>query len=216
MPHGLLLLSPSCDPSHALHETLPSRFRETRPNHQTDYITDTPEFRALLVRTFLGFPSHQDEFLPEEVKRLRNIAHSEYVSPCSPLVLKRWGHAVTQNMMGDNDMDSRDVEEEDILKVNQGGSLQFPTLFHGFPKTMVIAGDAERLTWEIGNLIRAMEKDGIDVEARWISDAVHDVLTMSEWQWDKKSTGSCWTDIANWVCQLRNQCQAPPSASSGS
>ncbi len=138
------------------------------------------------------------------MKRLRNVAHSEYVSPCSPLVLKKWGHVVAQDITDDNDMDSGDVEEEDILKVNKG-SLQFPTLFHGFPKTMVIVGDAERLTWEIGNLIQAMEKDGIDIEARWIPDAVHDVLAMSEWQWDKKTTGSCWADIANWMCQLQNQ-----------
>ena len=195
---------------------MPSRFREARPNDQTDYITDAPEFRALLVRTFLGFPSHQGESLPEEVKRLRNIAHSEYVSPCSPLVLKRWGYEGAQDVTDANDMDFGDVEEEDILKDNKGGSLKFPTLFHGFPKTMVIAGDAERLTWEIGNLIQAMEKDGVDIEARWISDAVHDIFTMSEWQWDKKATGGCWADIANWVCQLRNQYQAPPSPSGGS
>lgn len=137
--------------------------------------------------------------LPEEAKKLRKIAHSEYVSPCSPIVLKRWGHEVTQDLDNDNDTDLG----------KEHGSVKFPTLFYGFPKTLVIAGDAERLTWEIGNLIRAMEKDGIDIEAKWIPDAVHDLLIVN---WDKKVTGSCWADIADWTCQLRDQRQSFPSS----
>lgn len=169
--------------------------REPRPNDQTDYITDAPELRALLFRIFLGFHSYEEEMIPEEVERLRKMAHSEYVSPCSPTVLKKWGHEVIQDKAyADNDTDLGEAH----------GSLKFPTLFCGFPKTLITVGDAERLTWEIGNLIRAMEKDGIDVEATWIPDAVHDVLIMN---WDEKVTGSCWADIANWASRLRNQGQ---------
>ena len=182
---------PSCDPSHALDEVL--SLRQPRPNHQSDYLTDTPKLRLLLLQTFLGFQNHEGEMLPEEAKKLRKIAYSEYVSPCSPIVLKRWGHKAPQDgMYDDNDMD---LGEE-------RGSAKFPTLFYGFPKTLVIAGDAERLTLEIGNLIQVMEKDGIDIEAKWIPDAVHDILVMN---WDKKVTDSCWADIADWMCQLRDQ-----------
>ncbi|KAH9917645.1 alpha/beta-hydrolase [Epithele typhae] len=71
-PHALLLLSPSCDPSHAFPET-PSSYLP-RPHANTDYLVDTPEPRALLQRTFLG---HN----PLETM------HSPYVSPASMRVL---------------------------------------------------------------------------------------------------------------------------------
>ncbi|KAF9485636.1 alpha/beta-hydrolase [Pholiota conissans] len=94
LPHGLLLLSPSCDTSHALPETLSSHI--PRPNKHTDYLVDTPEPRALLQRTFLGFKSE---------RRLMEIVHSEYVSPCSPIVLKRWGHETKQDPSGQYEED---------------------------------------------------------------------------------------------------------------
>jgi hypothetical protein len=70
---------------------------------------DTPESRALLQRTFLGFkhnrhhrhlrcnysmhptpPNDKDQpHDAEEARRLMEIVHSEYVSPCSPIVLQR-------------------------------------------------------------------------------------------------------------------------------
>jgi acetyl esterase/lipase len=53
MPDGLLLFSPSCDTSHAFPSTQSSYI--PRPNENTDYLTDTPEPRALMQRTFLGF-----------------------------------------------------------------------------------------------------------------------------------------------------------------
>ncbi|EJF57363.1 alpha/beta-hydrolase [Dichomitus squalens LYAD-421 SS1] len=71
-PDGLLLLSPSCDPSHAFPES-PSSY-VPRPHAETDYLVDTPEPRALLQRTFLG---HN----PLETM------HSPYVSPASQRVL---------------------------------------------------------------------------------------------------------------------------------
>lgn len=73
---------------------------------------DTPESRALHQRTFLGFKHsfyhyhhHLHNSCPHstpqsidqlddagEAKRLIEIVHSEYISPCSPIVLRRWGH----------------------------------------------------------------------------------------------------------------------------
>ncbi|KAJ3726797.1 Alpha/Beta hydrolase protein [Lentinula raphanica] len=52
-PDGLLLFSPSCDTSHAFPSS--DSFYVPRPHEDTDYLTDTPEPRALMQRTFLGF-----------------------------------------------------------------------------------------------------------------------------------------------------------------
>ena len=89
---------PSCDTTSALPATLSSYI--PRPNKHTDYLVDTPEPRALLQRTFLGFKYHDGPATQEEEKRLMEIVHSEYVSPCSPAVLKRWGHEVKQDPEG--------------------------------------------------------------------------------------------------------------------
>lgn len=72
-PDGLLLLSPSCDPSHAFPFT-PSSYIP-RPHESTDYLVDTPEPRALLLRTLLGH--HPTEMI-----------HSPYLSPASERVLR--------------------------------------------------------------------------------------------------------------------------------
>jgi len=72
-PDGLLLLSPSCDPSHAFPFTVSSYI--PRPHESTDYLVDTPEPRALLLRTFLGH--HPMEMI-----------HSPYLSPASERVLR--------------------------------------------------------------------------------------------------------------------------------
>ncbi|EIN08300.1 hypothetical protein PUNSTDRAFT_126394 [Punctularia strigosozonata HHB-11173 SS5] len=80
MPDGLLLLSPSCDPSHAFPLT-PSSYIP-RPHASTDYLVDNPEPRALLQKTFLGH--HPLETI-----------HSPYLSPASPRVLRAYGHPVT-------------------------------------------------------------------------------------------------------------------------
>ncbi|KAI0656922.1 alpha/beta-hydrolase [Cubamyces menziesii] len=83
-PDGLLLLSPSCDPSHAFPET-PSSY-VPRPHADTDYLVDTPEPRALLQRTFLG---HN----PVETM------HSPYVSPASSRVLRAfYGDAFAESV----------------------------------------------------------------------------------------------------------------------
>ncbi|KAF9652658.1 alpha/beta-hydrolase [Thelephora ganbajun] len=72
-PDGLLLLSPSCDPSHAFPFTTSSYI--PRPHESTDYLVDTPEPRALLLRTLLGH--HPTE-----------VIHSPYLSPASERVLR--------------------------------------------------------------------------------------------------------------------------------
>lgn len=72
-PDGLLLLSPSCDPSHAFPFTASSYI--PRPHESTDYLVDTPEPRALLLRTLLGH--HPMEMI-----------HSPYLSPASERVLR--------------------------------------------------------------------------------------------------------------------------------
>ncbi|KAI9063761.1 alpha/beta-hydrolase [Trametes sanguinea] len=83
-PDALLLLSPSCDPSHAFPET-PSCY-VPRPHADTDYLVDTPEPRALLQRTFLG---HN----PVETM------HSPYVSPASSRVLRAfYGDAFAESV----------------------------------------------------------------------------------------------------------------------
>ncbi|KAI0052157.1 alpha/beta-hydrolase [Auriscalpium vulgare] len=71
-PDGMLLLSPSCDPSHTLPQVPASR--RPRPHASTDYLLDTPEPRALMQRAFLG--SHPIE-----------MVYSPYVSPASEWVL---------------------------------------------------------------------------------------------------------------------------------
>ncbi|KAE9392273.1 hypothetical protein BT96DRAFT_1023675 [Gymnopus androsaceus JB14] len=375
-PDGLLLFSPSCDTSHAFSSTQSSFI--PRPNADTDYLTDTPEPRALMQRTFLGFkyrpggtgwgqwkegrnrdggdqleshfmrrhlhlhgggstanglaftmasvatagtlnltrrvkdfarytvrgnPTPPDiesqqgippsSSLPtdvtteeqrldtadnavggfsgeesleekqererreieEETRSLMEIIHSEYVSPASPRVLRRWGHIVdlygggrigghqTQNNAEDrakdapraeppqprkmrvwltpnivseeyewetslpsgighsqpsgtppsnvpdpatsngNNSDLPEVKRTDFAPVpntarpppmlrnqdtytprNPAHSYpsrypQFDTLFAQFPRTLILIGDAERLTTEVGNLARAMGKD---------------------------------------------------------
>jgi acetyl esterase/lipase len=72
-PSGLLLLSPSADPSHAFPHT-PSSY-VPRPHADADYLVDTPEPRALLQRAFLG---HHP----------LGTVHSPYISPASPRVLR--------------------------------------------------------------------------------------------------------------------------------
>ncbi|KAJ3993497.1 Alpha/Beta hydrolase protein [Lentinula boryana] len=83
-PDGLLLFSPSCDASHAFPSTDSSYI--PRPHASTDYLTDTPEPRALMQRTFLGFKYRPGGTGWGQWK--------QYVSPASPRVLRRWGHIV--------------------------------------------------------------------------------------------------------------------------
>jgi hypothetical protein len=174
------------------------------------------------------------------------IVHSEYVSPCSPRVLKRWGHHVKQDVGGKHEMAFRreslavqgveelaakvvarraslamgegigsveellysldrygssdgfsvDEEEEESVGVDRS---KFDGLFAAFPRTLIIVGDAERLVKEVKSLQTAMEKDGVDVQAEWVRDAVHDVLMINQWWWDWGAVEEAWKVVGDWA-----------------
>ncbi|KAF8062220.1 Alpha/Beta hydrolase protein [Lyophyllum atratum] len=210
IPDGLLLLSPSCDVSHALPETLSAYI--PRPNAVTDYLVDTPEPRALLQRTFLGFKRRDLNEIPEQ--QLMEIVHSEYVSPCSPRVLQAWLHTVEQDVHGEHEeaFEARlSHAGEDVQRTRDPNNLdqkrasryratsRFKRLFEGFPRTLIIVGDAERLVREIQSLQEAMERDGVDVRTEWVKDAVHDILIMAEGWWDPKACKETWDVIREWT-----------------
>ncbi|KAF9451106.1 alpha/beta-hydrolase [Macrolepiota fuliginosa MF-IS2] len=212
LPSGLLLLSPSCDPSHAIPETLSSF--SPRPNAHTDYLVDTPEPRALMLRTFLGLKHEKELAFVEEERRLMNFVHSEYVSPCSPIVLKRWGHNVMQDIEGIHTSHIQNLPSAirlandpnnviSIPEASSGKSPRFTKLFGDFPKTLVVLGDAERLVREVKSLVVAMEKDGVDVQLHVAPDAVHDILIISKGWWDKKTIRDTWTAVVEWGKKFR-------------
>ncbi|KAJ3903659.1 Alpha/Beta hydrolase protein [Lentinula edodes] len=221
-PDGLLLFSPSCDTSHAFPSTHSSYI--PRPHASTDYLTDTPEPRALMQRTFLGFKyrpggtgwgqwkrgrNREGREIEEETRSLMEIIHSEYVSPASPRVLRRWGHIVDLydgSRLGDRSSkaDASSGEPSNKTRVWLTPNIaydqypQFHTLFAQFPKTLILIGDAERLTTEVGNLARAMGKD-CDCGVRWIPDAVHDVFMIPPGWWDEKIKSEVWEDVKTWM-----------------
>ncbi|TFK89925.1 alpha/beta-hydrolase [Polyporus arcularius HHB13444] len=225
-PDGLLLLSPSCDPSHAFPET-PSSYIP-RPHADTDYLVDTPEPRALLQRTFLG---HN----PVETM------HSPYVSPASGRVLSAFYGDAFAASVSDLTIAQLDDQQRQYLRTmssapatpvptTPGGgtgiplvlgppeatsepdrsptSLQRPiiasprglSLFTEFPKACVVLGDAERLEREVTKLVGAMERDGTEVHTIWVKDAPHDVLMMG-W-WDEKVRDGVWKQVEEWLAQV--------------
>ncbi|KAJ3749552.1 Alpha/Beta hydrolase protein [Lentinula detonsa] len=218
-PDGLLLFSPSCDASHAFPSTDSSYI--PRPHASTDYLTDTPEPRALMQRTFLGFKyrpggtgwgqwkrgrSREGE-IEEETRSLMEIIHSEYVSPASPRVLRRWGHIVD---LYDGRFCVYFTLRDTFTPRNPAHSYpsrypQFHTLFAQFPKTFILIGDAERLTTEVGNLARAMGKDWGSVQVRWIPDAVHDVFMIPPGWWDERIKSEVWEDVKVWMRGFHEQ-----------
>ncbi|KAF8893046.1 Alpha/Beta hydrolase protein [Infundibulicybe gibba] len=203
VPDGLLLLSPSCDTSHALPDTLSANI--PRPNAQTDYLVDTIEPRRLLQRTFLGFQHHSPSSMPlsdeerkAEEELLQQVVHSEYVSPCSPVVLHRWGHEIEQDIEGaagvilnppHNSTRAESAPASGAQIPSNGAPAdthptreptRFATLFGAFPRTLIVVGDAERLVREVRSLEWAMRRDGVDVTVEWVEDAVHDLLIFGE------------------------------------
>jgi len=245
VPGGLILLSPSCDTSHNLPETLSSYI--PRPNEWSDYLVDNPEPRALLQRTFLGFKD-QGPTTEEEERRLMQVVHSEYVSPCSPIVLERWGHTVQQDPEGEyrhafwkytlpnlpNFLKAYRTPDtlNPLVKTARGDSwndsdnpyrksCQFPSLFASFPRTIVVCGDGERLVREVRSLVAAMTKDGVDITTHWAPDACHDPLMINESWWDKKVLNNIWTSIKTWGEEFRSgnlkaeNISPSPSTSSG-
>ncbi|KAF9564056.1 alpha/beta-hydrolase [Agrocybe pediades] len=229
LPDGLLLLSPSCDTSHSLPETLSSYI--PRPNQFTDYLVDTPEPRALLQRTFLGFKYSPEKPSMEEERRLMEVVHSEYVSPCSPIVLKRWGHDLKQDPEGEHEAKfvrhifqrlptllrtTRDPQNLAVAGPNTTEfalvsdnpyhkSCRFPKLFGDFPRTIIVCGDAERLVREVRSLATAMETDGVDLQVHWARDACHDPLMLNEFWWDKTVLDEIWDAISSWAKGLKDE-----------
>ncbi|KAI0250674.1 hypothetical protein BJV78DRAFT_547163 [Lactifluus subvellereus] len=206
VPDGMLLLSPSCDPSHTLPQVPASR--RPRPHADTDYLWDTPEPRALLARAFLGH--HPVE-----------MVYSPYISPASEWVLSVFhGEEGTVDLepLGPH-KDSRDYRDEgikmydcavgDISTCPNGRSsasnpfIRVPQgmgLFTDFPRALVVVGDAERLEREVVALERALEHDGVRVRMVWAKDAVHDILVMGAW--DERVREGIWREIGKWVREI--------------
>lgn len=206
-PDGMLLLSPSCDPSHTLPQVPASR--RPRPHANTDYLLDTPEPRALLSRTFLGHHPNA-------------MVYSPYISPASEWVLsvfhgKEEGMADLEPLVPHRD--SRDYRDEGIktydcavngvpvcpdrLSASNNPYIHAPQgmgLFTDFPRAMVVVGDAERLEREVVALERALEHDGVRVRMVWAKDAVHDILIMATW--DERVREGIWKEINKWVCEV--------------
>jgi len=89
-------------------------------------------------------------------------------------------------------------EEEIIVGV---GHSKFNGLFAAFPRTLIVVGDAERLVNEVKSLQTAMEKDGVDVQAEWVKDAVHDVLMINQWWWDWGVVEGAWRVVGDWAAR---------------
>ncbi|KAH9048409.1 alpha/beta-hydrolase [Lactarius hengduanensis] len=207
VPDGMLLLSPSCDPSHTLPQVPASR--RPRPHADTDYLLDTPEPRALLSRTFLGH--HPVE-----------MVYSPYVSPASEWVLSVF-HGMTEGMVDLEPLgphrDSRDHRDDgikthdcavngdpmcpDVRTPASNPFIRLPPgmgLFTEFPRAMIVVGDAERLEREVVALERALEYDGVRVRMVWAKDAVHDILIMGAW--DERVREGVWKEIGKWVREV--------------
>ncbi|KAA1471689.1 alpha/beta-hydrolase [Dentipellis sp. KUC8613] len=200
-PDGLLLLSPSCDPSHTLPQVPASR--RPRPHADTDYLLDTPEPRALLQRTFLG--RHPIE-----------MVYSPYVSPASEWVLSVFhaeGMADLEPLSRmDTACDTRDYREHGDRPTPPAHTpstnpyIHVPPgmgLFTEFPRAMIVVGDAERLEREVVALEKGLERDGVRVRMAWAKDAVHDILMMAHW--DEKVKEGVWTEIAKWVREVLDE-----------
>jgi hypothetical protein len=217
-PHLRFFLLMYANIAHAFPET-PSSYIP-RPHASSDYLVDTPEPRALLQRTFLGFkyrPSeleglqkrqgdtivreNEAKYENEELRRLMKIVHSEYVSPASPQVLKRWGHAIDPaspcviRCVATCD-DAADAAAAAVAVANPKTN---PGLFTSFPRTLVVLSTHERLTHEVGFLTRAMEDDGVDIKVEWAADGVHDICIIAEGWWDKRVLSDVWERIGKWV-----------------
>ncbi|KAI0032882.1 alpha/beta-hydrolase [Vararia minispora EC-137] len=211
-PDAMLLLSPSCDPSHTLPQVPASR--RPRPHEETDYLLDTPEPRALLQRTFLGH--HPPEFV-----------YSPYISPSSEWVLSVFhGPAGLEDLQTVADI--RQGNDTRAWREGPGEVAAHPNaiaagpsdvavgrtactnpyirdpsgqgLFTNFPRTLVVVGDAERLEREVLALERGMERDGVRVRMVWAKDGCHDLLILA--YWDEKVREGIWREIARWVREI--------------
>jgi len=107
------------------------------------------------------------------------MVYSPYVSPASEWVL-----SVFHGSPG--------TEPNPYIRV-----LPSQGLFTDFPRTLIIAGDSERFTFDAAVLGRRMAHDGVRVRSEWLPDAVHDVLAMLAWDEHVRNRAYC--TIAQWV-----------------
>jgi hypothetical protein len=171
-----------------------------------------------------GRTTRQEEQEQEqEERRFMEIVHSEYVSPASPRVLERWGHVVAQNeepyytcdialppkavlslppittTLPLTTLTSPTIHIPAITATSTTTAHAHRGLFSTFPRTLIVVGDAERLVREVASLVRAMERDGVEVRAEWVRDAVHDVLIVREGWWDERVRERVWGVVGDWV-----------------
>ncbi|CAL1699658.1 unnamed protein product [Somion occarium] len=204
-PDGLLLLSPSCDPSHAFPDT-PSCY-VPRPHAETDYLVDTPEPRALLQRTFLGHnpleTMHSPYVSPASQRVLKAFYGDQFATSVESLTIRALDAEVRANIRNMISVPSTPVLGGELersptsLRRPMMASPRGLSLFTDFPRTCVVLGDAERLEREVIKLVGAMERDGVKVRTAWVEDGVHDVLIMG-W-WDQKVIDKVWTEVEAWV-----------------
>ncbi|KAI0064317.1 alpha/beta-hydrolase [Artomyces pyxidatus] len=195
VPDGMMLLSPSCDPSHTLPQVPASR--RPRPHSDTDYLLDTPEPRALMQRTFLG--THPIE-----------MVYSPYVSPASEWVLSVFHGKDTLDdlvpLAGAGDDRAYTETTAPVRTTASNPYIRVPPgmgLFTEFPRALVVVGDAERLEREVVALEKGMERDGVRVRMVWAKDAVHDILIMGAW--DERVREGVWREIRKWVKEIAEQ-----------
>ncbi len=172
------------------------------------------------------------------------LAHSEYISPCSPVVMHRWGHAAEQDPAGAHEEHFvRHVFQRlpTALRAARAPSNLVPlaavvaatasevslpagaavlsdapladeravdgpqTLFGGFPRTLLLTGDAERFVREVRSLAQAMGEDSVDLTVHWARNVCHDSFILSEWWWDRAVLEECWRVVAHWADRLGRQ-----------
>ncbi|OBZ67432.1 hypothetical protein A0H81_12578 [Grifola frondosa] len=199
-PEGLLLLSPSCDPSHAFPEP-PSSYIP-RPHGGTDYLVDTPEPARCCSAPSWG------------TTRSRRCT-APFAQTVADLTIARLDTAVIRHLrslesvpitppiMPSAELDPPSTANVDLER--SPTSLAHPviasprglSLFSEFPRVCVVLGDAERLEREVMKLVGAMERDGVVVRTVWVEDGVHDVLMMG-W-WDERVRDRVWASVQDWV-----------------
>lgn len=203
-PAGLMLLSPSCDPSHAFPDT-PSSY-VPRPHESTDYLVDTPEPRALLQRTFLGHnpleTMHSPYVSPASRRVLTAFYGDAFAESVEDLTIARLDTALIQNLRNMSSVPNTPSTEASPTSLAHPvlASPRGLSLFSEFPRVCVVLGDAERLEREVMKMIGAMERDGVDVRTVWVEDGVHDVLQLA-W-WDERVRDKVWSAVQEWVGRL--------------
>ncbi|KAL6299231.1 alpha/beta hydrolase fold-domain-containing protein [Sparassis latifolia] len=205
-PAGLILLSPSCDPSHAFPET-PSSY-VPRPHADTDYLVDTPEPRALLQRTFLGHnpleTMHSPYVSPVSRRVLRAFYGDAFVASVEDLTIGRLDTGLRETlrtMASEPATLADELEPSPTLARPVIASPRGLSLFSEFPRVCVVLGDAERLEREVMKLVGAMERDGVDLCTVWVEDGVHDVLQLT-W-WDERVRDKVWASVEEWAREVR-------------